>query len=159
MNTRSTSLALRAIASTMIERYIFRYALLIEGVLLAIWVVASILTLVHSHWWLLLTILVIPLILFVGTIMVLSFFVHSRLRPRKLNSKESKQITEFVTEFGIKAVATKGLKKNPVALSGLIAWKYIRGRGKQRINAMLMEPINDVSGLRIKFQNIAKLFD
>lgn len=89
----------------------------------------------------------------------MSYVVSTRLRPRKLSRAESKQINSFVSEFGIKAITAKGVKKNPAALSGIIAWKYLKSGGKQPISGILMEPINDVKTIKSDFQKIVALFE
>lgn len=159
MSVKATTTAIKAIASLLIERYLFRYALITTVSFIVSWLISVALVLFHSQWWLGLTILLLPLILCTGFIVILSFVALTGLRPRKITRSEAKLIHEFVRKFGIQAIAAKSVKKNPVALSSIVAWKYLKNGGKQPISGIIMEPINDVKSLNIEFQKIVSLFE
>ena len=148
-----------SISSSVVRRYLYRFSLLFSLLLLVSWIISVTLTFVHSTWWLLVAFAILPLLVIAGIIAATSLFIANRLEPHPLSRSEKKKIKSFVDEFGVKAVAAKGVKKNPVALSGIIAWKYVKGRGKQPVTGIIMEPVNDVKSLKNQFNEITKLFE
>lgn len=159
MNKNPSVDAGRAISSVMIERYIFLPVTILliigfVGAATSLW-----LALFESGWWALLTVVLALWVLITGALTLISYVIKSKLRPRNLNKSEKKLIRTFVSTFGIKYAVAKGIKKSPVALSGIIAWKYIKGRGKQNVSSILMEPINDFKDLKLQFNKIVELFN
>lgn len=154
----ATLSAVRAIISQLLKRYIFRFSLIFSILFTAIFTLSLILAVTKSTWWLLLACLFLLPILVSVIITLISWHIAKKITPRPLTKSEHHKIKLFVDEFGIKAVAAKGVRKNPTALSGIIVWKYIKGRGKQPITDIITEPIKDVKSLKSQFIEITKLF-
>lgn len=158
MNKDSSIKAGRAIAGVMIRRYPLKIALTFAILLAACFIISIVLSISYSPWWLLIAFLVsLPLGIAALAFFLLQF-VSQKILPRPLNKTESKQIHEFTKKFGAKMIAAKAVKKTPVGLASVIAWKYLRGGGKQSINATILEPIEEVKSLKTEFESISKLF-
>ena len=149
----------RAIASTMVQRYTFFPLITLTAIGLVGWILSLTLATVYSNWWLLLSFLLFLWLALGFFAAIASYFIYSKLRPRKLSKAERQKISQFTTDFGIKYAATKGVKKNPTALSALLAWKLFKSRGKKPATDIIMDPINDAKDLKTQFQAIVKLFN
>lgn len=157
-NEKPALSAARAIASTLVSRYIYRISFIFLIICVVILIASLVLGFAHNGWWLLLAFLIFfPLTLAV-IICLLTWWIKNSLRPRLLTKSETSKINKFVDEFGIKYAAARGLKKSPLALSGIVAWKYLRGGGKTKVSEILMEPIKDAKHLRQQFSEITQFF-
>lgn len=158
MNPDATLKAARAIASAMVERYMFLPFIVFTASTFVLFILSFLLVAYFSGWWILLTFMLLTWLVLGIFATLITFAVFSKLRPRVLKKSEKHQITTFVSDFGVKYAAAKGIKKSPTALSALVAWKYVKERGKQPISAVVMEPINESRVIKARFQDIVKLF-
>lgn len=150
--------ALRAIAASLVKRYVFRLSLIFSIVSLVIFGISLLLTIISSNWWILLSLISLLPLIFSFIFSVASYIVSGVILPRRLSNSELKKINGFVDEFGLKYAAAKGLKKTPTGLAFLIVWKYISGQGKQSFRNILLEPIEDIKDLKVKFNEIVEIF-
>lgn len=158
MAQNSTVQAGRAIASVMVQRYTFFPLSILTAIGFASWILSLTLATLYSNWWPLLS-FALFLWLLLGIFVTLgSFLIFTKLRPRKLSGSERKKISRFAIDFGVRYAATKGIKKNPTALSALLTWKLFKNRGQKSATNIIMDPINDTKELAARFQEIVKLF-
>lgn len=158
MTKNPNVLAARAIASVMVQRYLF-YPCVTITILCAVAALSSAaLAFNHSLWWLLLALPLSLWFVVLYIILYLSFLAYKKLRPRALQSKEKQQIVSFVKDFGVRYAAMKGAKKNPTTLAGIFVWKFFKSRGKTTAVDIISEPISEINDLNKRFSEISKLF-
>lgn len=147
----------RAIATTMVRRYILKIIIIILLALTALLILFLYLTFSQSLSWLAGVILIVPLIIIGG---VIGFFVHmvsQKMSPRKLSKAERNKIIAFVDEFSLKYMATLSVKRTPIGLASYIMWRYIRS-GDSSIKQTIISPVQDINHLKMRFKEIAKMF-
>lgn len=149
----------RAISSTIVQRYTFFPLITLTAIGLVGWILSLTLAAVYSSWWLLISFALFLWLALGVFATIVSYFIFSKLRPRKLNKAERQKISQFTTNFAIKYAAAKGVKKNPTILSALLTWKLFKNRGeKSDANIIIMDSIKDTEDLKTQFQAIVKLF-
>lgn len=151
-------LAARAIASVMIEKHIVLLARVLAGIFLLLFFITLYLMFEVSVWWLLAALILSPWAFILIVISIVASLIAKGLRPRKLTRHEKKKIRRFTNDFILKYTAVKGVRLHPVALSLLIGWRYMKGRGKNSVKEIILEPIQDAKGLKDQFQEIIDLF-
>lgn len=159
MKQSSAVQAGRAIASTLVQRYAFYPLVIMSALLIASVLIAVILMVQHSFWWLALVITLALWVVPAGGLLTLSFLTYTKLRPRILTASEKREITRFAKDFGIKYAALKGARKSPTTLAGIVVWKFVRGSGKHAAVEAITEPLTDFKDLKKRFTELTYLFE
>lgn len=150
--------AARAVAAVLIGRSVFPLTIAIAVFGSVLTLVATILVVVHSGWWLIA--LPFTLVIAIGGVVsyLIARYIVAKLAPRPLARDERKVIQDFVDHFSEGVVAGQIVKRNPVIFGIHLAFRYLTGGSKGAADAVL-QPIDDIKQLRQRFATIVALFD
>lgn len=157
MDSKSAFAAGRAIVSTIITYYVSRILLLILITLLVATVIVILLNILFSSWWLVLLFVTVPLFVVGLVLYAITRYAASKISPRKLSKKESREVRSFVSEVQKSYITARVIKKSPSAMGATAVFTYLSS-GKEKAVRSVLTPIESTKSLKEKFIELTKLF-
>lgn len=148
---RTSLTAIRAVSALLLQRFLHPALLMITIILVAIYVLTTLLALSFSTWWWLLLFILIPVTLFLLVVGYILWFLLQQLLPRHLTRVERQKLKTFIDKLFSLAERTR--TPYPILLF-LIAKDTIRGRGSSFVGNL----IGDSKDVVREFNDIQKMF-
>lgn len=143
--------ALRAITYTTFRAFFVPLVWVVGGIFGALLVIAVLLAALHSSWWLLGLVVIIPLGIACLVIGLVLWFLAKRLEPRALTDSERQHIRDFTGKI-MRLVEVRATP--PPVIVFLIAKDVIRGRRSGYVEGLL----KDSGSLKGDFERIVGMF-